>query len=133
MADQAVLTKQDLPEIIQRYRSGESMLSIAKDSAVKSRQLYNWMLNELGPDYETIQTECLINRIADADQQLEESADMLQVTRARDIARYARMDFERRRPHLYGPKQEIKQDTSITIIIQKAEPITVIEVDRGTE
>ncbi len=122
MAENTQLTKADLPEIIQRYRNGESMLSIAKDSAVKSRQLYNWILNELGPDYDKIQTECLINRIADADQMLEESRDALQVTRAREIARYARMDFERRRPHLYGPKQEIKQDTSVTVIVQTVSP-----------
>ncbi len=127
MADNAVLTKQDLPEIIKRYRAGESMLNIAKDSTVKARQLYNWLLDELGPDYEKIQTECLINRIADADQRLEESSDALQVSRAREIARYARMDFERRRPHLYGPKQEIKQDTSVTVIVQMVapEPFTI--------
>jgi hypothetical protein len=120
------LTKADLPEIIQRYRAGESMLTIAKESCVKSRQLYNWVMAEAGEEYQAIQTECLLNRVSDADDMLMKAEDMLQVARAREIARYSRMDLERRRPHLYGPKQEIKQDTTITVIVQRQTPQPVV-------
>jgi hypothetical protein len=114
------LTTDDLPQIVERYRNGESLQELAKGSPVVHRQLYNWMLNGLGDvQYEQIVTECLINRIADADQKLEEGCDSIHIARAREMSRYARMDFERRRPHLYGPKQEVKTDTTITVIVQR--------------
>jgi hypothetical protein len=119
-----LLTKADLPEIIQRYRSGESMLTIAKNSRVQSRQLYNWVMAEAGEEYAAIQTECFLNRIADADEMLLFAQDAVQVTRAREIARFARMDLERRRPHLYGQKQEMNVNNAITVIVQRGGPTT---------
>ncbi|NJS15583.1 MAG: sulfotransferase [Sphingopyxis sp.] len=37
------------------------------------------------------------------------------------------MDLERRRPHLYGPKQETKQDTTIRVIVEQLPSTRVIE------
>jgi hypothetical protein len=37
------------------------------------------------------------------------------------------MDFERRRPKLYGPKQEIQTDSKITVIVQRQTPLQVVE------
>ncbi len=126
MADQAVLTKQDLPEIIQRYSTGESLGTLAKESGVNRSTVYRWMLAGIGDkDFESVVTDCLVNRVSDADEMLETAADACNVSRAREIARFARMDLERRRPHLYGPKQETKIDTSITVIIQHVEPVSL--------
>ena len=109
-----------IPEVIARYRTGESMLSIAQDSPVKARQLYNWILKEVGEEqYRDIQTECLMNRVADADTDLLKAEDTVQVARAREVARFARFDLERRRPALYGPKQEVNSSQRITIIVQR--------------
>ncbi len=99
--------KPDLPDIIRRYRSGESMLDIAPDYKVASRTLYRWLLGGLGDaDYHDVVTDCLVNRVSDADDELRQASDACQVTRAREIARFARMDLERRRPGLYGQKSE---------------------------
>jgi hypothetical protein len=70
----------------------------------------------------------LVNRIADADEQMEHARDSFQVARAREMAKFARMDFERRRPKLYGPKQEITEDKTIRVIIAPAEPPQHIDV-----
>lgn len=120
-----------LPDIIQRYLNGESMVDLAKDSAVHPRTLYRWMLTECGPAYDQIITECLSNRIADADVLLMESTDSCQVARARELAKFARMDFERRRPKLYGPKQEIEVDNKISVTIQRYTPQPVV-VESGS-
>jgi hypothetical protein len=127
----SLLTKADLPEIVQRYRQGESLAAIATESRVCARSLYNWILAEHGPEYQAIQTECLLNRVADADAQLEQSTDKFQIMRAREIARFSRMDLERRRPQLYGPKTEVKQDTTITVIVQREPPVIDIEPDQA--
>ena len=124
MPDEAVATPAlPLPEIITRYLNGESLQTIAPDYRVSSRTLYRWMLNGLGDaGYQSLVTDTLINRIADADVDLELAPDMCQVTRASHRARYARMDFERRRPALYGPKQELQVDNKITVIVQRSGP-----------
>ena|SRR3990167_4448981 len=115
-----------LPDIIARYLDGESMQDLAKDSRTHARTLYRWMLTDCGPEYDSIITNCLTNRIADADELLNSAQDSCQVARAREIAKFARMDFERRRPKLYGPKQEIQTDSKITVIVQRQTPLQVV-------
>jgi hypothetical protein len=125
--DSKLLTKADLPEIIQRYVNGESMQTLAREASMHRMTLYRWMLSEIGDkNYHALVTDCLINRIADADDSLMNAPTMCDIARAREIARYARMDFERRRPNLYGPKQEIKTDLSITVIVQRETPQPVV-------
>ena len=119
-------TPPPLPDIIQRYLNGESMQDIAKDSRTHARTLYRWMLTDAGPEYDTLITNCLTNRIADADELLLSAEDSCQIARAREIAKFARMDFERRRPKLYGPKQEIQTDSKITVIVQRQTPLQVV-------
>lgn len=108
-----------IPDIIQRYINGESIQSIAAEHRACRQTIYHWMLAEIGPQYDQMITRVLINRIADADQLLESGASMLDIARARDQAKFARMDFERRRPKLYGPRQELDVDNRITITVNR--------------
>ena len=39
--------------------------------------------------------------------------------RGREMAKFARMDFERRRPKLYGPKQEVQVDHTVNITVNR--------------
>ena len=55
----------------------------------------------------------------DADMDLEDAQDMLAYNKAHARAKLRRMDFERRCPKLYGPKQEIQQDSRVTVIVQR--------------
>ena len=123
-----------LPDIVRRYLDGASMQDLAAECGKHPRTLYRWMLSECGPEYEQQITECLINRIADADQKLEESRDNCQIARAREQAKFARMDFERRRPKLYGPKQELDIDSKVTVIIQRlSDPQPVVIGSQAVE
>lgn len=121
-----------LPDIIQRYADGESMQVLAKECGKHRMTLYRWMMSGLGDKaYEHLVTDCLINRIATADESLDNAATVCDIARARETARYARMDFERRRPHLYGQKMETKTDTTITVIVQRQTPQPVV-VEQST-
>lgn len=108
-----------LPEIVQRYLAGESLTVLAKENSVNVRTIYRWLLTECGSEYEEVVTEALANRIADADIKLENASDSCQVARAREIAKFARMDFERRRPKLYGQKSEIQHDKTVNVYVHR--------------
>lgn len=99
-----------LPAILDAYlgtdaKPGKNMKQVSKDMAIPTRTLYRYMLGGLGDEkYQEKVTECLVARIADADDELEAAKDAIEVQKWREIARFRRMDFERRRPALYGPK-----------------------------
>ena len=120
-----------VPDIIQRYLNGETLKDLARENQKHHRTLYRWMLAEVGPAYEHLITELLTNRIADADLEMELASDPCSLARARERMRFSRMDFERRRPKLYGPKTETSTDTKLTVIVQRdtqqVEQATVIE------
>lgn len=105
-------SRRDIPAIVDRYLKGESVDSIAADNLVSRRTIYNWMLAGLGEErYHQVVTECLVARVADADQELAAarlSKDPVRVSAAREACRFARTDLERRRPKLYGVKQEVE-------------------------
>jgi hypothetical protein len=112
-----------IPDLVHRYLNGESLQAIADNTHHCFRTIYRWLLREAGPDYESLQTDALISRVADADYELSIAADKVSVARAREQAKFARMDFERRRPKLYGPKQDIDVDNRITVVIQAPPPV----------
>jgi len=94
-----------LPDFIQRYLQGEPIPAMAAEVGEDRRRIYEWMLADMGGDkYGAVVTQMLVRRIAIADQKLENATDQVDIARAREMARYARMDFERRRPHLYAAK-----------------------------
>ena len=111
-----------LAVLVQRYLNGESVQDLAKENQVNRKTIYNWMLSGLGDEhYHDVVTTCLVNRIAESDQELDEAVNPLHIARAREKARFSRMDYERRRPALYGQKQEVTHKQapptlSITIV-----------------
>ena len=122
MADEspALLPAPPLPEIIQRYLNGDSIQSIAQELGVHRSLIYRWMLDgQADNSHELMVTHGLIHRIAEADQHLDDALTSVDIARAREKAKFARMDFERRRPKLYGPKQETSVDASLTIIVKR--------------
>ncbi len=116
-----------LPQIISRYIAGESMQTLAAECRVHRHTIYNWIFSGVGDQqYERIVTEAMINRIAEADQELDDSDTLFAIARAREKMRFTRMDLERRRPKLYGPKQEMSSDSRITVIVQRERPQPVV-------
>ena len=111
--------RQALPDIVRRYANGEPIPYLAQEMGVHRATLYRWMLAGTGDkQYGELVTHCLVNRVAEADEMLRSAENVCDIARAREIARYARMDLERRRPALYGTKQD-QQSLSIQIVINK--------------
>lgn len=112
-----------LPAIVEDYSSGRYTLTQLQEKyGVDRCTIYQWMLSELGENHREVVTRCLVSRIAEADQELDDAADMLGVQKAREKMRYARFDYERRRPELYGPKQEVVHKTAPVLHIHTTAP-----------
>lgn len=115
-----------MPEIISRYLAGESLQVLAAECKKNRRTLYKWILAECGGEqYRELVTEALVARIADADEALEdarEKGDPVRVAACREACRFYRMDFERRRPALYGAKQDGGGGTTLIVMASLRQP-----------
>ncbi len=96
--------------VLKRYAAGDSVQILAAETGVHRATLYRWMLAYTGNDYAELVTAALVRRISDADKALEDAREPCDIARAREQARYARMDFERRRPHLYGQQTRVTHE-----------------------
>lgn len=117
------LSQVNFPPLIQRYLSGESMQVLAAELGCTPqglrKALKRYTLSYDGPEYVDLVTQVLIDRIAEADEELSESDDAVSIARARERCRFYRMDLERRRPKLYGQKQQMDVDNKITVTVNK--------------
>lgn len=118
----ALLSYDERPEIvsqvIQRYIDGESVQDVCAELNVSRGTIYNWMLADAGPDqYKTLVRKALAAKIQRADEMLETAPDPLNMSRGREMAKFARQDMERRCPDIYGLKQEVKHTGSLGPLI----------------
>ncbi len=103
---------ENLSPYIERYVQGEGLRSIAGELGIAvetlRRRFKVWSLTgKADKTYADLNTESMAMRIAIADELLETGSTMRDIARAEKMCRYSRMDFERRRPHLYGAKVEM--------------------------
>ena len=99
---------QDIKNALQDYARGATLEQLATQHGVTRQAVYGWLLGDLGGEqHSALVTQALTARIAKADDMLDNGDNALDVQRGREQARFARMDYERRRPHLYGQKQEM--------------------------
>ncbi len=111
-----VIAKDDLPAVLQAYLDGKKPSEIAKERGVSRRAIYAYLLTGMGDEkYGEMVTGAMAARIADADQELEDAEDQVEVSKWSQLGKFARMDFERRRPALYGQKQQTTVTHEVTI------------------
>lgn len=94
----------DAQQIISRIEAGTSLRDLASELGISSSGLHAWLLRSEDPAYHEAVTAALAVRVAEADQRLDTAGDAVDIARAREQARFSRMDFERRRPALYGQR-----------------------------
>lgn len=97
---------------MQRYLNGESLRMICTELGLSPQQLSRrftkfCLSGRADKSYADCVTDALVDRIALADIALGNARSMADIARADKVCRYSRMDFERRRPHLYGQRAEI--------------------------
>jgi transposase-like protein len=103
-ANRGALANVDPVPFLQQLYSGKSLRDIADQLGVSRQAVHAWMLREADDKYHEAITAALVARVAHADELLETAAGAVDIARAREMARFARMDLERRRPHLYGQR-----------------------------
>jgi hypothetical protein len=103
-ANQGALVGLNANDFLARLYAGQSLRDVANALGVSRQAVHAWMLRESGDAYHEAITAALVQRVADADERLDEAQDAVDIARAREQARFARMDLERRRPALYGAK-----------------------------
>jgi hypothetical protein len=132
---QAPLTKADLPEVVQRYLQGASLRELAAEYQSNWWTLYRWLLTYDGEEYRELVTNALCARVANADLDLDTASDKCSIARAREKARFSRMDLERRRPREYG--QAPAAVSQVNIIVDRScglQPIDIpAKVVNGSE
>jgi hypothetical protein len=97
------------------HANGATLAQIADHHGVSAPAIYAAIYGDVGAaEHEELVTRSLTARIAQADQLLDTASDPLNLARAREQARLRRMDLERRRPRLYGPKNfmEVTDNTT---------------------
>lgn len=109
-SNKGALANADPQEIMKRINEGASLRELAAELGVSNVGLRAWLLRENGEQYSEAITNALTLRVAEADDSLEAAADVVSIARAREQARFARMDLERRRPALYGQRQQITHE-----------------------
>lgn len=101
-------TPEAIAKAIDDYRQGATLEQIGEQYGVSVQAVYSWLLGDIGGEQNAkLVTQALTARIALADQRLDTAPTPLELARAREQARWSRMDLERRRPALYGQKQEV--------------------------
>lgn len=110
MASSGALAMIDPEPILQRINRGDSLRTIAADLNVSNVGLRAWLLREDAERYAEVVTAALTQRVAEADDRLEDAEDAVSIARAREMARFARMDLERRRPALYGQRTQVTHE-----------------------
>lgn len=100
---------------------------LAKERGVSKRAIYKFLLSGLGEGkYADVITEALTHRIADADGKLEEAETQVEVSKWSQLGKFARMDFERKRPALYGPKPVTLNVAATVVDSQLAESMQAL-------
>lgn len=122
----------DLPSLLDRYRHGEHLKDLAAIYGVSKQaleqRLDRFCLSGKGDVtmYEAV-TDYLTDRLCTAfeDEVEAEQRGNLAIARTRNSSGNWKWVNERRRPKLYGPKQEVTMDTSITVVIAPVIPPVV--------
>lgn len=109
------LANVDPKPILDQILDGRSLRNIAADLNVSNVALRAWLLREDREQYHEAITAALAQRVAESDENLDAADDAISIARARESARFARMDFERRRPALYGPKQQVTHEVGVDL------------------
>ena len=122
----------DLPAIAERYRAGESLVSIGRGYGVSNeavrQRLEKWAIAGHGDAaYQELVTDYLVENAIQAKDTMATSTDALGLARAREEVRYWLWMLERRRPRTFGQKVEKTEDTTIRVIIARDIPQQVVE------
>lgn len=105
------LAGQDPNQILRRYLSDESTLTIAADYGVTRQALGQYLLRHAEEEWKECQVARAVARKEKAEDDIESASDPLQLAKARESLKAAQWDLERVCRRIYG--QEINVNMTV--------------------
>lgn len=118
-------------EILSALRDGEAPRALATRLGVSRQALYEWLLSEHATEWSKISSARSLARIEDAENDLDEANDQVQVSRARASAGAAQWNLEKTARRLYGDPKDMNTGLTINVIVDRNN--VVIETSEMTE
>lgn len=86
-----------IAKALELIRKGESIRAIAVQLGIPKSTLHRWLLDPTIPEeYREVQKDGMLQRVVDADQELEDAASPAEITKRAHICKNVRWDIERR-------------------------------------
>ncbi len=86
---------------------GKTLKECAEAAGIHVNTINRWLLTKVPDEYRVVQQHALIQKIIEADENLEGAEDHLGVQKYDRVAKYARWDAERRLPDLFAQRTEV--------------------------
>jgi hypothetical protein len=125
-------------QLIERYRSGEKLITLAEELGVSQQALRKRIriccYNYSGTDrmYQDLVRFVVLNKMVESEDKLEISADNIAVARARESLKHAEWLCASLLPDRFAPKREIKQDTTVRVVVERRKPLVINDIDTQT-
>jgi hypothetical protein len=125
-------------QLIERYRSGEKLNTLAEELGVTGQALRKRIriccYNYSGTDrmYQELVRYVVLNKLVESEDKLDVSADNVAVARARESLKHAEWLCASLLPDRFAPKREIKQDTTVRVVVERRKPLVINDIDTQT-
>jgi hypothetical protein len=125
-------------QLIERYRSGEKLNTLAQELGVTGQALRKRIriccYNYSGTDrmYQELVRYVVLNKLVESEDKLDVSADNVAVARARESLKHAEWLCASLLPDRFAPKREIKQDTTVRVVVERRKPLVINDIDTKT-
>jgi hypothetical protein len=103
--------------IISKYLDGLELTDQAKEYGVTNKRLYQILIDSAPETWKSAQAAKAFDHYENAEKQLREAKDGLELARARELVRSAQWQLERVLSRIYGQKQEVAPSSAIQINI----------------
>lgn len=119
--------------IISKYLDGLELTDQAKEYGVTNKRLYQILLDNAPETWKSAQAAKAFDHYENAERQLREASDGLELARARELVRSAQWQLERVLSRIYGQKQEVSHVAPVQINIGITRNDAVQSPHRNTE
>jgi hypothetical protein len=125
--------------LIERWRKGEkSLLELSEEIGLTKeglrRRFKSLSYRYSGSDkyYNELVKEVLVNKLLDDEEELRNSDTQIAATRGRDLLRHSEWLAERLMPDRFAPKREVRQDTTVRVVVERRKPLVINDIDTRT-
>jgi hypothetical protein len=119
-------------QLIERYRSGEKLITLAEELGITNEGLRKRIriccYNYSGTDrmYQDLVRFVVLHKLVENEDKLDLASDNVGVARARESLKHSEWLAERLLADRFAPKREIKQDTTVRVVVERRQSPKVL-------